>query len=109
MKELYLFLNDGNEFPSWFKSDLASKDLLKIHKKYHKKGTNIFNFKKRRFVGEDDNYKFYLKEIAFTPASIEDKFIVALKIKCSLKENIRAKNYLKKITLFYDVLAPLWI
>lgn len=108
MAEFYIFLADDNEFPKWFILDKQFKGLLKVPLSYNKKGTNIFTYKKRKFAGEDDNYKFYLKEVAFTLTCVDESFTVALKLKCKLKPHIETKNYLKNITLYYDILVPIW-
>jgi len=117
MAELYIYLTKNNEFPKWFNLDSSFRGLIKVPMSYRKginvSGADVFLYKKRKYAGEDDNYKFYLKEIVVTRTSYNDdeghaRFSAAFKLKCKLKPGILLKDYLKNITLYYDILVPIW-
>jgi hypothetical protein len=117
MAELYIFLAKDNEFPSWFALDSPFKGLIKVPMSYNKGvniyGADIFTYKKRKFAGEDSNYKFYLKEIIVTRCCYIDdnsksRFSAAFNFKCTLKPGVDLKDRLKSITMYYDILVPIW-
>lgn len=104
---LYVNLEDGNEFPPWFN---MGKDSLVLPFSKRKDNTYRFYYDEK-YVGQNDIYRFYLSEI-WVSQTVNHKgiFMIMLDIKTKIKKS-KIREYpvhLKQIKPTYEILCPIW-
>lgn len=117
--ELFICLDDGNEFPPWFTLG-SNKEFLRIpmSKLTNKQMEDKYVFDYTAgtvrelglYVGDDTNYLFYLTEIVVTKyVTNDDNFKILLFVTPIIKPSRkkRLSNYLKKIGFEYIILCPI--
>lgn len=99
---LYVFLNNESKFPSWFKLSKNDSITIPFSRRFSDKYRFNYNGK---YIGDDNNYKFYLNEIGVTDIEKNGTFLIMLSIQPVLKHN--SSIYVKKLLLTYEILCPI--
>lgn len=106
----YIFLEEGNEFPSWinrWKDGFLKLPMSQVH---YIEDKLLFPFN-NVMIGEDLNYVFTLSHIIVTEKiTINDNFVMLLAVNLILKPSRKNKvpKQLKQLYLEYEVGCPIW-
>jgi len=99
---VYVFLDDKYKFPPWFEKWPNGVIVEPISLPHSDKYRFSYN---NEYVGQDDNYRFYLSDVAISAKAKDDKFMMLMVIQPRSKKN--TSEYLKQIFLMYETLCPI--
>ena len=99
---LYVFLDEKYKFPPWFEKWSNGTVTVPLSQRYSKG----YRFKyDNEYVGQDDNYRFFLSDLSVNDVVKNGKFLMMIVIQPESKTD--ATNYIKQLFLTYETLCPI--
>jgi hypothetical protein len=99
---LYVFLDDKYKLPLWFEKWFNGTIIIPLSQRC----SDGYRFKyDNEYVGQDDNYRFYLSDVSVNKTVKNNKFLMMIVLQP--KSKVDTSIYLKQIFLTYETLCPI--